>query len=422
MREQSRLRQRVVTVAVGVLATVLVPVVSFADSAEVTVSNARVRVGEKIQVTGSGFTPGEKVTVAVCGAANASGRLACGEGLQDVLVASDGTVTQDFTVHEPDGACPCTVVIDSAGDPPVTTRIELLGYAVAEKPMAPEIVVDAATIVPSKGIAHWFGFAPEPTLEIVLRNAGYSSAQPALDLAWRAGDDKPVALVDAGVTVIEPGQSVEYSIPLNFGALAHGEHTVTGQVVVGDLFAPVEASTSTTPWGLYVLLVALLGGGGFLAARHFLAPVSAARPAAPARTARRAAPPRTVPAQRTPERVPEPVARTERQEEREPAYVGPPRLAATPLAPLTPRPRASEELSPLERLNAASPRAVAAAAEQEQARTTVAEALSVIADRSEDAPARLPDPHAVPAQSGRRAERGGKRAARPARSGWITRR
>lgn len=443
MREHSRLRRRVVTVAAGVAAMVLVPVASLADTTEVTVSNARVRVGEQIQVTGTGFTPGEKVTVAVCGAANASGRLACGKGLDDVVVGSDGTVTQDFKVHEPDGACPCTVVIDSAGRPPATTRIDLLGYAMAEKPMAPEIVVDSATIVPSKGVGHWFGLAPEPTLELVLRNAGASSAQPALDLAWSAGDGKPQSLVDAGVTVIEPGQSVEYVIPLNFGALARGEHTVSGQVVVGDLFADVEASTSVAPWGLYVVLVLGLVGGGVLGARRLSG--SSARPAtdAPAAAPRRTAPPRTVPSQRAPQREPsrEPSRASHRPESREPAYVGPPRLEATPLAPLAPRPKPPEQqLSPLERLSAAAPQRAGrqsdapsaplppvpsrgvAPADPERARTTVAEALSAIAESSADAPARLPDPYEVPPQPGKRAERGGKRAARPARGGWITRR
>lgn len=426
MREHARLRRAAVTAVAGVIVLLLAPTASWADSdAEVTVSNTRVRVGEQIQVTGTGFTPGDQVTVAVCGAANASGRLACGTGVPDVVVAADGTLALPFTVHEPSGACPCTVVVDGPEGPPVTTRIELLGYAVAGKPKSPEVVVDSATVAPSRGLGHWFGLAPEPTLELVLRNAGASAAQPALDLAWRDGEGDPQPIVDSGIPVIEPGQTVTFSIPLNYGALAQGEHTVAGQVIVGDLFAPVEARSTVGPWGLYALVLAALVGGAVMRARRVAGPV---RPATAARPARRAAPARVVPKPRVP-------ARTERREQREPAYVGPPRLESTPLSPLTGR-RSTQSMSPLERLGAAAPgrnapkvtppaaTQAAPVVQRDPARdmATVAEALSAIAQRAGEAPARLPDPHEVPAQPGRRADRGGKRAARPAKGARAARR
>lgn len=507
MREHARLRRAVVTALAGVVALLLVPVASWGDSgAEVVVSNTRVRVGDQVQVTGKGFTPGDTVAVAVCGAADASGRLACGEGLTDVLVAADGTVNQALTVHEPAGPCPCTIVVDGPEGPPDTARIELLGYAVLKKPKAPEVVVDSATLERSGGFGHWFGLSPEPTLQLTLRNAGSSAAQPALDLSWRDGDGEPVAIVDSGVPVIEPGDSVEFSIPLDLGAFAQGEHTVAGQVVVGDLFAPVEARTTVGPWGLYVLVAGALVGGAMMRARRVTAPAAAGAP--PQRLARRAAPARTVPAPRAPSRrAAEETAgreprseprrseprRKERQEqtEREPAYVGPPRLEATPLAPLTSlresgpqddqatqrnrlpqgdRP-SSQTLSPLERLSASAPgrtttatapgvrvptqgsasrmparddaqQAAPAPAPTQSVRqvpeddvpvvqiqqdpaqdmATVAQAMAAIAERSGESPTRLPDTVAVPPQPGRRADRGGKRAARPAKGAWITRR
>ncbi|MBE7325778.1 hypothetical protein IEQ44_14085 [Nocardioides sp. Y6] len=501
MREHARLRHAVVAALAAVVALLLAPAASWAEDPEVTLSSSSLRVGDQVQVTARGFAPGEAVTVAVCGAADASGRLACAQGV-DAVVAADGTLNQALAVGEPAGPCPCTVVVDGLEGPPHTARIDLLGYPVLKKPKAPEVVVDSATLQGSGGIGHWFGLSPEPTLELVLRNAGVSAAQPALDLSWRDGDDEPVAIVDSGVPVIEPGDSVTFSIPLDLGTFAQGEHTVVGQVVVGDLFAPVEARTTVGPWGLYALVLAALVGGAVMRARSVTAgsasPVRSASPAAtPQRSRRRAAPARSVSAPRTPApRTPAPrtpargaapaaerpgrpespqrPAREDRRSRagREPAYVGPPRLESTPLAPLPSRgdrspaqdERASTQtMSPLERLSASAPGrttatatapgvrvpsqgvaprvptreappapapapapevpAVQAHQDPQQDMATVAQALAVIAERAEEAPARLPDTYAAPApQPGRRADRGGKRAARPAKGAWITRR
>lgn len=493
MREHARLRHAVVAALVAVVGLLMAPAASSAEEPAVTLSSSSLRVGDQVQVTARGFAPGEAVTVAVCGAADASGRLACGQGI-DAVVAADGTLNQTLTVGEPAGPCPCTVVVDGLEGPPHAARIELLGYPVLKKPKAPEVVVDSATVRSSGGIGHWFGLSPEPTLELVLRNAGVSAAQPALDLSWRDGDDEPVAIVDSGVPVIEPGDSVTFSIPLDLGAFAQGEHTVAGQVVVGDLFAPVEASTTVGPWGLYALVLAALVGGAVMRARSVTAgsasparSVRSASPATPQRSRRRAAPARSVPAPRTPARravpaaerpgrpeSPQLPAREDRRSraDREPAYVGPPRLESTPLAPLPSRGDRSsaqaertstQTMSPLERLSASAPGrttatatapgvrvpsqgvaprvptreappapapapapevpAVQAHQDPQQDMATVAQALAVIAERAEEAPARLPDTYAAPApQPGRRADRGGKRAARPAKGAWITRR
>lgn len=396
MREHSRLRRALAAGSLTTLTLLLAPAATAADSGgEVSVSNARVRIGEQVQVAGRGLPPGEPVAVRVCGAPNASGRLACGTGLEGLQVALDGTLATAFQVDEPTGPCPCTVVVDLPAGPPVSTRIDLLGHAVAKVPKAPEIVVDAAEVGRSEGIGHLFGLAPEPTLTLTLRNAGVSAAQPTLDLSWRDGDGEPVAITDSGVPVIEPGQSVDFEIPLTFGALAQGKHTVEGQVVVGDLFAPVETTTTVAPWGLYAVGVLALVGFAAVRVRRITRQTPRRASPPPAETEEAARP--------APVTVPRPRSRRSAPDD-DSVMVGPPRLAATPLQPLT----------PLDRLKAAAP--------TNEHEATVAEALSVIRERSEDAPARLPDRHELPPQPGRRAERGGKRAARPEKGRWITRR
>src|SRR5690606_19755692 len=168
------------------------------------------------------------------------------------------------------------------------------------------LVVDAATLEPAGGLGRWFGAAPEGTLTLTLRNAGVAPAEPTLDLVWRDGEDAPEPIVDSGLPIVEPGESVEVEVPLTFGSFAQGEHTVSGQVVVGDLYAPVNASTTLAPWGLYVLVLGGLGAAAYARIKKIGGtekPLGAATPrSAERRMDRRAAPGRraSVPAAREP--------------------------------------------------------------------------------------------------------------------------
>src|SRR5690606_13822991 len=189
-------------------------------------------------------------------------------------------------------------------------------------------------------------------------NVGYAPAAPTLNLSLQDGDEAGNPIIDPGAPEIAPDEEVELSVPLEFGAMAQGEHSVSGQVVVGDLYAPVEATTTVGPWGLYVLVIVVLGGGALLRARSVSVsdqrPVrsrvtsqsSVEVPAArrPESVTPRAPEPHTVPTPLpTPVAAPAPVYEPPVQQP--PAYqppvhqspgelVGPPRLAATPLAPL----------------------------------------------------------------------------------------
>lgn len=477
MREHVRSRHALAAVVAGIVAVVtllLAPVAGSAEpGAEVELSKARVYLGEQIRVVGTGFESRDTVAIKFCGAPDASGRLACNKGLQGVRATAAGRVSEDIKVTEPAGPCPCRVVIDSEDSPPVGASINLVGYPVAKKVKVPQIVVDEATVSKAPGIGHLFGLAPEPTLTLKLRNAGASPAQPTVDLAWRDGDHEPVAITDSGVPVIEPGESVEFALPLTFGVLAQGEHVVEGQIVVGDLVTPVEASTTVGPWGLYVLAALALVGGAVLLVR-----TSGAAPARTSRSGSRSHPSRSGSSRPSSSRtVPAPRRTPSRSHRAEPEYVGPPRLESTPITPLVPpssavptstptaatpaRPAvpvgAVEPESPLGRLKAAvhrpstlvdeapapvvprqqgasptpvqqwsapevTPEVPSRSSTPEQDKARVAEALAAIKERNTDSPARLPDNEPAP-PVGRRAERGGKRAARPERGPkWIPRR
>ncbi|WP_110240203.1 hypothetical protein [Nocardioides gilvus] len=463
MRTHARTRGRLVGAAAVALGLLVVPVSSWADTGgEVSVDNIRPQLGDEITVTGSGFTEGDQVSFRVCGAPDATGRLACVEGNESLEVAFDGTVRGPLTVEEPPGDCPCSVVVVSPGAPPAATPINLVGHPMAKAVQAPDLVVDAATLEPSGGLGRWLGAAPDVTLRMTLRNAGVAPAEPTLDLVWRDGDDAPQPITDSGLPIVEPGESVEVEVPLKFGSFAQGEHSVSGQVVVGDLYAPVEASTTLAPWGLYALVLGGLGAAGYARIRKIggsETPVGPATPRNAERKVDRRAPGRrvSVPAAREatresvrdPVREPERVARTEspepasprRDDSSTPAYVGPPRLESTPLAPrpgaarlmtlesqnadaAVEAPRVPQQGSAFPRQETVAPSrpAVTRSTTPEQDAATVANAMAIIRERAGSAPAQLPANYEV-APSGKRAERGGKRAARPEKpQRFITRR
>lgn len=144
-----RVRGRWVGAAVVALGLLLAPVSSWANTGgEVSVNNVRPQLGQEITVTGSGFTAGDMVNFRVCGAPDATGRLACAEGSDKLEVAVDGSIRGPLTIEEPPGDCPCSVVVDSPETAPVSTPINLVGHPMAKAAKAPDLVVDSATLEP----------------------------------------------------------------------------------------------------------------------------------------------------------------------------------------------------------------------------------------------------------------------------------
>lgn len=544
MRAHSRtrsMRARRITAATAVLSavlltTLLAPAQAW-DNRTVNLDNNRLQLGEEVEVSGGGYPVGETVDIKVCGVPDVSGLLSCNPVAQDVLVASNGTVKETVTVRKPTGACPCSIVIAAVNAPPVAERIELLGHQMASQARAPELIVDAAELT-AGSLLGLFGAPTKGTLELTLRNAGVAPASPTLQLSWTEGDGEPVAITDPEVPQIAPGQTQSVKVPVDFDGFSQGEYEISGHAVVGDLYAPVAASAKVVPWGLYGLLLVVVGG--IVLRRVRVANGAAGSDGTSgdadvddtadliARATGSAAPERTVGAPGGRTAVPSaPYADEE--------LVGPPRLESTPIvrreglealgeaplpvAPPAPLPAPTHPVPPAPSLDAAvymqayletnapQPRPgpltasleavgalsggqpvpaapavtwedaepiaevapapydptpvtpgrgisvaerLAQAAEKKAGvsgaehasgpRTTgipavggptagsgadiVARALETIKEHSSDSPSHLPDKdeYVVPEQRGRRAPKGGRRAARPERDGWLSRR
>lgn len=246
--------------AVGALLAVVSAVVLAPTPAQaqpvIEVGNERVRLGESVPVRATGFSPNSTVDLKLCGAPDENGKLACTPGIVGIRVDPMGTINEPLPIEEPPGECPCSVVVDPVVGAPVLARVELAGHPSARQARAPELVVDSATITGGA----LFGFGGSPELELVLRNAGVSPAKPTIELSWRKGDGDTSPVQDPELPTVGPGETRTVSVPLGIGGLQQGTYSVSGYVVVGDLYSAVDTSRSLLPWGLYGSIVLIIGG------------------------------------------------------------------------------------------------------------------------------------------------------------------
>ena len=251
-------------IAAGLLAglAVLAPLpVHASGQPVVSVEDPRVSVDDPLVVVGSGFARNQDVTVDVCGVPDLTGRLTCSSSPTELTVPISGRFSTTLTAREPSGACPCLVVVKAAGLPPVTTPVDLLGHPVAERAESPELMVDSVRLEGVGGFDSLFTGAAEAELVLEVRNVGAAEARPTLALdTGKAGSEGREPLDDPGVGTVAANESRTVRVPVQLGSFPGGTYEVAGYVVVGDLYAPVQAGAAVRPWGLPLLGIIVAAG------------------------------------------------------------------------------------------------------------------------------------------------------------------
>ena len=232
------------------------PVAQAAAQPQLEVDDPRVSLGGRVNVVGSGFEPRQQVGVDVCGAPDMSGRLTCTSAPTSVEVPISGKFSTALEVREPSGPCPCFVVVRRAGREAVTRPVELLGHPVAERAQFPELVVEEARLEGVGGFDSWFTGSASAELVLEVRNVGTAEARPtlALDVGKADGRERRTPLDDPGADAVPVGETRSVRVPVELGSFPGGRYVVAGDVVVGDLHAPVSASAGVRPWGLLLLV------------------------------------------------------------------------------------------------------------------------------------------------------------------------
>ncbi len=251
-------------IAAGLLAGLAVPAplpVHASGQPVVSVEDPRVSVDDPLVVVGSGFARNQDVTVDVCGVPDLTGRLTCSSSPTELTVPISGRFSTTLTAREPSGACPCLVVVKAAGLPPVTTPVDLLGHPVAERAESPELMVDSVRLEGVGGFDSLFTGAAEAELVLEVRNVGAAEARPTLALdTGKAGSEGREPLDDPGVGTVAANESRTVRVPVQLGSFPGGTYEVAGYVVVGDLYAPVQAGAAVRPWGLPLLGIIVAAG------------------------------------------------------------------------------------------------------------------------------------------------------------------
>ncbi len=145
------------------------------------------------------------------------------------------------------------VSIPLPGQLPINTVVDPLPGAEAPQASAPVLTVGEARLEGSPSLGEMFGGSPERTLVFELTNAG---AEPVTDPPVAASIGRSTELqpspVDAEVGTVEPGESVEVSIPIALPAASFGTYQVVGQVG-DDPASTFRVEWISYPYGLFVL-------------------------------------------------------------------------------------------------------------------------------------------------------------------------
>ncbi|GAA2309981.1 hypothetical protein GCM10010234_62540 [Streptomyces hawaiiensis] len=267
------------------------------DRPDVELSKAQAGTGGSVTVSGTGWRPRALLTLLVCGqaeprrgvtggtnsCANADGRA--------VTTGADGRFRRELPVVEPPVPCPCVVhvatVTGAAAE--ADAALQVAGHAV--EPLPAEAAGGRLSLLAdtrlrgSGGLLTWFGSPPARTLVITVGNVGTSPVKnPVFQVGTAHGVYAPEWQDQRWRGTILPGGRARIELPVELGAGAHGDYTVSlkyGGKVLAEHPWRVDRPWGVTLFWVLVLLVvpvALVRGG--------LAVIDHVRPRRPGHAAR----------------------------------------------------------------------------------------------------------------------------------------
>ena len=251
----------------GTLAATIAP--SWAASGPtLQLSTARAAPGGAITVTLSGWPAVTNVTI--CGNEAQRGAVDCdqvsGVGFP---ATTSGPVQRVLRVTTPPVPCPCVVRAATAGESTVqTVPITIVGAPTAPVVATPDagaagVRVRGRIVTADSSffdrVRSSFGGPARRTLILELSNP---TPAPLTDLSVSAAVGRDTQggepLQAPNVDVLAPGETRSYRIPVSLGAPSFGSYDVFGTIYGAGSPTTFATTTSTTPWGLFVLVVLLL--------------------------------------------------------------------------------------------------------------------------------------------------------------------
>ena len=234
----------------------------------VTLSTSQAGTGGSVTVGGSGWRPRTLLMLLVCGqatpargvvggtnsCANADGRA--------VTTDADGRFSRPLPVAEPPVPCPCVVHVATAtgARQQADAVFQVAGHPVeplpAESGEGRLSVLTDTRLEGSSGLLTWFGAPPTRTLVLTVGNPGTSTVKdPVFQVGTGHGVFAPEWDERQWRGTIAPGGKARVELPVELGAGAHGDYTVS--LKYGGKVLAQQPWGVGRPWGVVLFWILL---------------------------------------------------------------------------------------------------------------------------------------------------------------------
>lgn len=241
------------------VASAATPAPNPSGAAQLTVGTPSAKPGDMVKITGTGWSPGAMVNIAVCGQNGAGGTRTCAATTSmNTHVQSGGSLNLSFKVETPPVPCPCVIrVVTVTGGSSLDRNvpIEIVGAPFAALPdsgKAPGRLTFVSSRMTGKdSVFTWFGSPVSRRFEIEVGNMGEQPlTNPVFKIGTFEGVFAPTWEDKTWQGTIQPGQRVTISLPIELKPRQHGEFRY--RVIYENKVVDEVALKVGRPWGVYL--------------------------------------------------------------------------------------------------------------------------------------------------------------------------
>lgn len=235
------------------------------SSPQVKTSTPVASVGERVYVTGTGWTPvGQTVLIVICGEDARNFSADCNQANQyTAAIRAGGIFYGALTVKLPPTPCPCVFSVTTPGSF-VGVKVPLSIVGAPDVPIPPQVVPPTPVALSTQldvpaSMSSWFGGPKSVTLLLSVTNRSTIPFQrPTYVVYVGHGPDPTGFVVGTSMAPLAAGATRVVRVPVTIPPFTDGRYTVRAEVTTGLGSATATVGTTTHPWGLVVAVAVLV--------------------------------------------------------------------------------------------------------------------------------------------------------------------